>query len=109
MGVRTLNKLSDRGVKTWIAQARTGQKRADGGGLFLTLTPAGTPAWRIKYRLNRRALYAVGTYPSVSLEGAREALKWSRRTCGRGETQWLPPRRKGSRHHSERQHLRRGR
>ena len=65
MGVRTLNKLSDRGVKTWIAQARTGQKRADGGGLFLTLTPAGTPAWRIKYRLNRKErLYQSARIPA---------------------------------------------
>jgi integrase len=73
---RGLNRLTDRGVKSFIAKARTGaagrRKLADGGGLYLTLTPAGTPVWRIKYRLGgRERLFAAGIYPDVTLESAR--------------------------------------
>jgi integrase len=47
---------------------------SDGGGLYITLTPAGTPVWRIKYRHGgKERLYSPGIFPSVSLEGARAA------------------------------------
>jgi hypothetical protein len=40
-------------VQAFIKKARAGRaatkKLADGGGLYLTLTPAGTPVWRFKY------------------------------------------------------------
>lgn len=73
---RATDKLSDRAVKSWIAARRNGEdvtgKLADGGGLFITLTPAGTPVWRIKYRFaGKEQVYSVGQYPDVSLEGAR--------------------------------------
>jgi integrase len=45
---------------------------SDGGGMYLTVTPAGTPAWRVKYRLSgKERLYSIGTYPAISLEAAR--------------------------------------
>jgi integrase len=74
---RSINRLTDRGVRAFIAAARHGnaekKKLSDGGGLFLTLTNAGTPVWRIKYRYGgKEKLFAAGTYPSIGLEGARE-------------------------------------
>ena len=61
-----------------MAKRRAGEnvatKLSDGGGLFLTHTPAGTPVWRLKYRLGgKERLYAIGTYPEVGLEAARSS------------------------------------
>lgn len=73
---RATNKLSDRGIRAFVAGRRAGKagtkKLSDGGGLYLTLTPAGTPVWRIKYRLGGdERLYSAGVYPEVTLEAAR--------------------------------------
>lgn len=73
---RAINKLTDVKIRAFISKAKAGTAAkgmlSDGGGLFIMLTPAGTPVWRIKYRLaGKEKLYAVGTYPAVSLEAAR--------------------------------------
>ena len=69
---RGINKLSDRKVRAFVAKGETGRKLSDGGGMFITLTPAGTPVWRIKYRLaGKEQLYSIGAYPGVSLDSAR--------------------------------------
>lgn len=47
-------------------------KMADGGGLFLFVTPAGGKYWRMKYRYNgKEKLLALGVYPEISLSEAR--------------------------------------
>jgi integrase len=73
---RSTNKLSDRAIKAFVASARNGsastKKLSDGGGLYITLTPAGSAVWRLKYRLvGKERLYAIGVYPAVGLEAAR--------------------------------------
>jgi integrase len=73
---RSTNRLSDRAVKSFLARARAGtapkRKLFDGGGLYLTLTPAGTAVWRIKYRVDgRERLVAAGVHPEVGLAQAR--------------------------------------
>ena len=75
--VRSINRLTDRAVRAFIAAARQGtaetKKLSDGGGLFLTLTPAGTAVWRVKYRVaGKEKLFSAGTYPTVGLEAARQ-------------------------------------
>lgn len=46
---------------------------ADGGGLYLWVTPAGGKLWRWSYRFERKEkLMALGRYPDVSLSKARE-------------------------------------
>lgn len=75
-------RLSDRAVKAWVAKRRAGEavpkKLSDGGSLFLMLTPAGSAAWRLKYRITvaegvvKERLYAIGIYPEISLSAARE-------------------------------------
>lgn len=75
---KATNKLSDRAVRAFVTQAQKGTaskvKLADGGGLYVTMTSAGTPVWRLKYRLGgKEGLYSIGPYPAVSLEAARSA------------------------------------
>lgn len=48
-------------------------KLADGGGLYLQILPTGAKLWRYKFRLHRKeGVFAIGTYPEVSLRQARE-------------------------------------
>ena len=49
-------------------------KLADGGGLYLLVTPAGGRLWRLKYRMHgiERKL-SLGRYPDVTLSDARKA------------------------------------
>jgi hypothetical protein len=48
------------------------KKLSDGGGLYVTLTPAGSAVWRMKYRHGgREKLLALGIYPEVGLAAAR--------------------------------------
>lgn len=52
---------------------------ADGKGLSLEVTPAGSKLWRYRYRLGAKAsMVSLGSYPEVSLAQAREKLIDSR-------------------------------
>lgn len=75
---RSTNRLTDRTIRAFVASARRGEaktkKLADGGGLFITLTRAGSPVWRMKYRHGgKEKLYSIGVYPVIGLEAARQA------------------------------------
>ncbi|MFN7755718.1 MAG: tyrosine-type recombinase/integrase [Holosporales bacterium] len=49
-------------------------KLADGGGLYLYVTPAGGKVWRLKYRQDsKEKLLTLGKYPLMTLLEAREA------------------------------------
>lgn len=80
---RATNKLTDLKIRSFITKSKAGKsavgKLSDGAGMFIMLTPAGTPVWRVKYRLaGKERLYAIGAYPEISLEAARaerEAIK----------------------------------
>lgn len=70
-----LSKLSDKAVKAFATEAEPGKKLADGGGLHLFITPAGSATWRIKYRIEgKERLFSIGPYPHVSLAAARVEL-----------------------------------
>ncbi|MQA37838.1 tyrosine-type recombinase/integrase [Rugamonas aquatica] len=70
-----LSKLSDKAVKAFATAAEPGKKLADGGGLHLFITPAGSATWRIKYRIEgKEKLFSIGPYPQVSLAAARVEL-----------------------------------
>ncbi|MER9833370.1 tyrosine-type recombinase/integrase [Mesorhizobium sp. M0145] len=50
-------------------------KLADGGGLFLAVTPAGGKYWRMTYRFDgKQKLLSIGEYPAVPLADARALL-----------------------------------
>ena len=65
-------KLSDTFVKRRQGNGKV-QKHADGGGLFLYVTPEGKKSWRLAYRfLGKQKLLVIGPYPAISLKEARE-------------------------------------
>jgi integrase len=73
---RATNKLTDLKIRSFISKSKAGKatitKLSDGGGMYICITPAGTPVWRLKYRLGgKERLYAVGVYPAVTLDAAR--------------------------------------
>ncbi len=48
-------------------------KLSDGEGLYLLIKPNGSKLWRLKYRhLGRENVYAIGSYPQVSLSEAKD-------------------------------------
>ena len=49
-------------------------KLADGGGLYLEVSPSGGKLWRYRYRLDgKESMMSLGDYPRVSLAEARRA------------------------------------
>ena len=68
-------KLTDKAVKAFITKSEPGKKLADGGGLHLFITPAGSATWRIKYRIDgKEKIYSIGPYSLITLSAARVEL-----------------------------------
>jgi len=64
--------LSDTAVRNFKPKAKP-FKVADGGGLFIMVTPKGGKLWRWAYRFaNKQQTLALGTYPAVALADARK-------------------------------------
>ena len=60
-------------------------KLADGGGMFLLVTPAGGKLWRLKYRIDgREKLLAIGSYPEIGLSDARKRREDARSLIAKG-------------------------
>src|SRR5207248_9647162 len=60
-------------------------KIADGEGLFLLVTPAGSKYWRLKYCFaGKEKLLALGVYPEVSLADARDRRANARKVLAAG-------------------------
>lgn len=72
-----------------IRNAKPGAKAtklADGGGMFLLVTPAGGKLWRLKYRVDgREKLLAIGAYPEVGLGEARRRREEARELIALGK------------------------
>jgi integrase len=57
------------------------QKLTDAGGLYLEIKPSGSKLWRYRYRIGgKENVFALGSYPEVSLKEAR---------CGRDDAREL--------------------
>jgi integrase len=71
-----------------IAKAKPQKKSKtmfDGDGLYLLITPTGGKLWRLKYRFGGKGqLLALGTYPEISLAGARERRASARKQLANG-------------------------
>lgn len=68
-------RLTDKAIKAFVSKAAPGNKLADGGGLYLFITPAGGITWRVKFRTDgKEKIYSIGPYPLVSLAAARVEL-----------------------------------
>ncbi|MCL2459656.1 MAG: tyrosine-type recombinase/integrase [Desulfobulbus sp.] len=49
------------------------QKKADGGGLYIHVSPSGGRLWRMAYNFGgKQKTLSFGAYPAVSLKGARQ-------------------------------------
>lgn len=60
-------------------------KLSDGGGLYLLVQPNATKAWRLAYRwAGKQKALALGIYPTVGLQKAREAREAARRLLADG-------------------------
>ena len=67
-----LNTLTEGRIRS-TAPADKPQRLFDGGGLYLEVSPRGGRWWRLKYRFQgKEKLLSLGTYPVVTLKGARE-------------------------------------
>ena len=61
-------------------------KLADGGGLYLLVTPAGGKLWRLKFRADgRERKLAIGAYPAISLVEARKRRDEARELIATGK------------------------
>lgn len=76
--------LTDTAVRNAKPRERE-YKVADGGGLYLLVTPAGGKLWRLKYRADgvERKL-ALGKYPAVGLGDARKARDAAKQSASAG-------------------------
>ena len=62
----------------------SGEKHADGGGLYLHVTQAGK-YWRLAYRfLGKQKTLSIGVYPAVSLANARRQRDKAREHLAEG-------------------------
>ncbi|MDD2722182.1 MAG: integrase arm-type DNA-binding domain-containing protein [Gallionella sp.] len=60
-------------------------KLADGGGMYLEVMPSGSKYWRLKYRYNgKEKRLALGVYPDVPLNLARERRDEARKLLAQG-------------------------
>ncbi|MDP9586308.1 UNVERIFIED_ORG: hypothetical protein J2791_005628 [Burkholderia contaminans] len=71
-----------------IRQAKAGTKPTkltDGNGLYLLVKPSGSKLWRYKYRIaGKENVFAIGEYPSISLQAARVARDHARELVKQG-------------------------
>ena len=64
---------------------------ADEKGLCVEVTPSGGRLWRFRYRFNGKPnMLALGKYPEITLQDARERRDKARKVCG---GQWHRPQR----------------
>jgi integrase len=73
---------------TAIRKAKPGDKPyklADGGGLHVYITPAGSKLWRYRYEIGgKEKLLSIGPYPDVGVTEARTARDTARATLREG-------------------------
>jgi integrase len=61
------------------------RKMADGGGLYLEVSPAGGKWWRLKYRFaDKEKRLSLGVYPETSLRLARDRREAARELLAQG-------------------------
>src|SRR5262249_24232040 len=76
--------LSDTAIKR-AQPTEKARKLFDAHGLYLLVTPTGGKWWRLKYRFaGKEKLFALGTYPEVSLKEARDRCQGARRKIAAG-------------------------
>lgn len=73
---RTVSRLS----AVAVSKSSAPGMYADGGGLYLRITPTGTKSWIFRFMLHRRAReMGLGPFPAISLAAARSSAAECRR------------------------------
>ena len=76
--------LNDRQIKNAKPQEKP-YKLADGGGLYLYVTPKGTKSFRLKFRFDgKEQVLTIGKYPHVSLSEARAMAETAKTQIAQG-------------------------
>lgn len=76
--------LTDAQVRT-TRPAEKAYKKADGGGLYLFVSPSGGRLWRMNYRFDGKGkTLSFGSYPDVGLADAREKRDAARKVLAAG-------------------------
>lgn len=76
--------LTDTQVRTAKPQLKE-YKLADGGGLFLLITPTGGKLWNMKYRFeDKEKRLSFGAYPAISLADARHRREDAKKLIANG-------------------------
>ncbi len=75
--------------ETAVRNAKPEKKQrflSDGDGLFLLINPCGSKLWRLRYPFRgKRCLMALGSYPTVTLQDARDRKREALRLIERDE------------------------
>ncbi|BAP77788.1 site-specific recombinase phage integrasefamily protein [Pseudomonas sp. MT-1] len=81
---RKATPLTDSAIK--VAKPKDSPyKLTDGQGLYLEVTPNGSKLWRLKYRFDgKEKRLALGAYPAVSLQQARQRRTEAREQLAQG-------------------------
>ena len=83
-GVQVTVRLTDTAIRNAKPKPKA-YKLLDGNGLFLMVSPTGSKLWRYRYRIgSSENLFAIGEYPAVTLQGAREQREAARRLIKEG-------------------------
>ena len=76
--------LNDRQINNAKPQEKP-YKLADGGGLYLYVTPKGTKSFRLKFRFDgKEQVLTIGKYPHVSLSEARAMAETAKTQIAQG-------------------------
>ncbi len=76
--------LTDRAISNFKANGKL-QKHADGGGLYIHISPSGGKLWKMAYRYNgKQKNLSFGAYPLISLKMAREKREDAKRKLAEG-------------------------
>lgn len=76
--------LTDKACKNAEIKGKS-YKIADGQGMYLDVQSSGSKYWRLRYRLHgKQKLLALGVYPEVSLQEAREKRREARKLIADG-------------------------
>ena len=68
-----------------VEGAKTPKKYFDGRGMYIYVQPSGAKYWRLKYRYEGlEKTYAMGVYPRVSLDVAREKTEEAKQLLNQG-------------------------
>jgi len=76
--------LTDTEIRGLKPQAKP-YKKADGGGLTLSIQPTGAKWWRLRYYyMGNERMLSLGTYPDVSLSAARQKRDEAKKLLAEG-------------------------